>query len=224
MISNPNFFFFFFLDINFLDAKKFEEERRKLEEELEEERREIEKEAREMCEKMKREIEQERKRLEEERWRLQQRRSIDEMNRISLEMYKRRLEEERLRFEAEKRKIEEDKRKFEAEKRNFEKKKKNFESGNSNSNLDEEIDLEFELDTLKREAQKSTQDFLDFIYKTHPPKDTNNKLMKGQPQKKALLNALRHYHPDKQGTYHENWRKLTEEITKILTLKLQFHK
>ncbi len=65
---------------------------------------------------------------------------------------------------------------------------------------------------------------LKYIYGTHPPKVSFNydeKSLNGTHIKKAVLNAIIQYHPDKQVLYDMEWRILSEEITKYLNVRYE---
>lgn len=82
------------------------------------------------------------------------------------------------------------------------------------------------LNESKSNWKESGDQFLMFIYETHPPK-TKCKVPKkndviGQPKeklKKLFQKAVISYHPDKQNVekFGMKWKVLSEEITKLLT-------
>jgi hypothetical protein len=92
-------------------------------------------------------------------------------------------------------------------------------------------ELKEELMALKAAASDGTIKLLEHIYPVHPPK-RGGKRDSSKSMKKQVLNAIRHYHPDKQHTQddpagqdskeknsaHEEdkWVVMCEEITKHL--------
>lgn len=86
-------------------------------------------------------------------------------------------------------------------------------------------ELKDELAALEVAAGKGSEALLAHVYEKHVPKDETQRLNKDATRKKQLLNAVRHYHPDKVGAStataktHEEKKLvvLYEEITKRLT-------
>ncbi|KAJ6644303.1 hypothetical protein Bhyg_09270 [Pseudolycoriella hygida] len=79
------------------------------------------------------------------------------------------------------------------------------------------------LDVLKSHSDDAFK-LLKFVYSTHPPKvsfDYDEKKLDSTTIKKAVLNAIIQYHPDKQVEYDMKWRVLSEEITKYLTARYE---
>ena len=74
--------------------------------------------------------------------------------------------------------------------------------------------------------------FLRHVYKTYPPKNEEHKLdpnlgeLDTKSEKKLILSAISHYHPDKQDQqkYGLKWVLLCEEITKVLNNRYASHK
>ena len=96
-----------------------------------------------------------------------------------------------------------------------------------------EILLELKEDIKKlEELSENVEDLLRHIYKTHPPKNKNQKLneslLSGENRnvKKALRESLLHYHPDrlKAKDLGKKWVVLCEEITKYLNRKYEVYK
>merc|ERR1712168_341359 len=66
-------------------------------------------------------------------------------------------------------------------------------------------ELKKELDTIKEKSIESAQDFMVFLYKTHPPKHVRNfkvdlkaiEKCEHDVCKKFLAKCIVHYHPDK---------------------------
>lgn len=52
----------------------------------------------------------------------------------------------------------------------------------------------------------------------------DEKSLDGNNIKKAVLNAIIQYHPDKQMQYDMEWRILSEEITKYLNVRYEMYK
>lgn len=76
-------------------------------------------------------------------------------------------------------------------------------------------------------SRNDAYSLLKFIYTTHPPKvsyDYNEKSLNSTNIKKAVLNAIIQYHPDKQMQYDMEWRILSEEITKYLNVRYESFK
>ncbi|XP_037042295.1 uncharacterized protein LOC119078723 [Bradysia coprophila] len=82
------------------------------------------------------------------------------------------------------------------------------------------------LDALKSHATDAFK-LLKYIYTNHPPKvsyDYKENSIDSTNIKKALLNAIIQYHPDKQVQYDMEWRVLSEEITKCLNVRYECFK
>jgi len=92
-------------------------------------------------------------------------------------------------------------------------------------------ELQPELDALrvaynnnKKEFDRGhgVADFLDYVYKTHPPPNGTGQTYKRPTEysdatmKKILRTSILHYHPDKHGEVVTKWTVLCEEITKLL--------
>jgi len=72
----------------------------------------------------------------------------------------------------------------------------------------------------------STDILLKHLYETHPPKGENQTIPTDLLEKKKLLKAITHYHPDKQALHDadKKWFVLCEEITKVLNVRYQTFK
>lgn len=84
-------------------------------------------------------------------------------------------------------------------------------------------ELQPELNAIKA-ASTTAYDLLRYIYAKHPPKNPSETLgsLESNRIKRTLLEALRHYHPDKNGQKgSDQWKVLCEEITKFLTDKYE---
>ena len=81
-------------------------------------------------------------------------------------------------------------------------------------------ELKEELLALKAAASKGAIKLLEHIYTVHPPKQDHAGVSKKRDssatKKKQVLNAIRHYHPDKTSHEEDKWVVLCEEITKHL--------
>ncbi|KAK3084872.1 hypothetical protein FSP39_020577 [Pinctada imbricata] len=95
-------------------------------------------------------------------------------------------------------------------------------------------DIQKQINNLKKnDDEKEHIEFLKYVYRVFPPKNTEHKL-EGVPRqkytfiehdktKKLLQKAVIHYHPDKVDTekHGKVWKVLSEEITKILTRRYE---
>eukprot|EP00897_Mesotaenium_endlicherianum_P004462 jgi/Mesen1/4043/ME000213S03074 len=81
---------------------------------------------------------------------------------------------------------------------------------------------------LRGKAGGCAERFLEHVYKQHPPKNAGHRMGEiGRGRTRhALLEAIRHYHPDKNSVcaYGAKWHALCEEITKGLTEKYGYFK
>lgn len=89
--------------------------------------------------------------------------------------------------------------------------------------------VEETINVIRKEGEKSSESFLKFIYKEHKHPDPRNRDPMGNIDtpdhlKVALRKAIRAYHPDTNGRFHQHWRILCEEITKILNCKYKAFK
>lgn len=91
------------------------------------------------------------------------------------------------------------------------------------------------VDQIHQKVKKtSIYEFLDWIYKEHPPKGgqkmvlnnlrcQTNGLKDIKPTAdnilKVVQRAISHYHPDKQTTHPKQWQIICNEITKMLNIK-----
>jgi len=79
-----------------------------------------------------------------------------------------------------------------------------------------------ELVDLETAGKRGHEEFLVFVYQTHPPRNPSHTIAVHKPStklvlKKAYIKALRHYHGDKQLVFDDQkWRAFCEEITKLL--------
>ena len=80
-------------------------------------------------------------------------------------------------------------------------------------------ELKTDFESIAKEGDKPSAEFLAFIYAKYPSKATNAQWKKDDPIKKQLQTALVHYHPDKNMIHEEKWIILVTEITIILNLK-----
>ena len=83
-------------------------------------------------------------------------------------------------------------------------------------------ELEPILTPLNKAAAECTQDFLAYIYTTHPPRKDNATIGSIAPDQlgATMKRAICHYHPDAQSTFNDTkWTFLCSEITKILNAK-----
>ena len=72
---------------------------------------------------------------------------------------------------------------------------------------------------LEEKAKEGKFQFLEYLYKTHPPKQTkfkNHTLRRDDASKKIMTIAIRQYHPDKNMREGEKWKLLCDHITKYL--------
>ena len=72
---------------------------------------------------------------------------------------------------------------------------------------------------LEEKAKEGKLQFLEYLYKTHPPKQAgqqNHVLNRDDTLKKIMIVAVRQYHPDKNMRDGEKWRLLCDHITKHL--------
>ncbi|GLJ34337.1 hypothetical protein SUGI_0690420 [Cryptomeria japonica] len=88
--------------------------------------------------------------------------------------------------------------------------------------------IEEEINVIKVEGEKSSQSFLNFIYKEHshpdPKKGQMGKIDTPANVKATLRKAIQAYHPDSNSSFHQDWKILCEEITKILNCKYRAFK
>jgi len=85
------------------------------------------------------------------------------------------------------------------------------------------------LELIRKESNCGATSLLQYLYKTHPPKNPTQTIPTETELKKQLIRCISHYHPDKQ-TLNEadpesmKWYVLCEEITKILNYHYQILK
>lgn len=81
------------------------------------------------------------------------------------------------------------------------------------------------VDTLTKEARKSSESLLKFLYAQHPHPDLRRNVVPILEDKKkvksALKRALLHYHPDNNMQFGEEWKVLCEEICMFLNKKYE---
>ncbi|XP_025112287.1 uncharacterized protein LOC112575020 [Pomacea canaliculata] len=94
-------------------------------------------------------------------------------------------------------------------------------------------EIKDDLDKLNEKFTKSSkEDFLKYVYATHPLKNPKHKLDENAAfedqvaLKKLYLKAVTHYHPDKVDEERDGakWKVMCEEITKLLNKYYQFFK
>ncbi|XP_048775106.2 uncharacterized protein LOC125679711 isoform X2 [Ostrea edulis] len=90
-------------------------------------------------------------------------------------------------------------------------------------------EIKGELEEIKQKHLKMTNiQFLQYVYKTYPPKNETFKLEKDAEEniKKTLQKAVTHYHPDRSEPEKNGlkWKVLSEEITKYLSSRYEIQK
>lgn len=83
--------------------------------------------------------------------------------------------------------------------------------------------LKPKLAMLSKEAVKSAESFLKYLYTEHPHPDLNRNVVPilgtKEKVKASLKKAILHYHPDSNASFGAEWKVMCEEICKHLNLK-----
>lgn len=93
---------------------------------------------------------------------------------------------------------------------------------NDEQNKKFRVELASELSELDKKASEGAYQFIECIYRKHPPRKENAKMGSTESSElsKTCKKAITHYHPDAQASFNdEKWSFLCGEITKILNLK-----